>query len=207
MSEQSKGRPVQPKCPKCGKALYKRMDPGGVKTSDPYGWCRNASCESYNVDQSGESRFAPIGGAAPPPKKAPEAKPKAEGKPEAKPAAKPAAAPKVTPPPPKKAPAPVAKKAAKAKADADAKASAEVAEAAAKAVGAKLSAPAKGEGDAVDKARERISKALEAVEATYSKAVIGLALAIVSQQMGSHEAANALIAEYDLEAKYGIKPR
>jgi hypothetical protein len=202
MSEQSKGRPVQPKCPKCGKALYKRMDPGGVKTSDPYGWCRNSGCELYNTDQSGESRFAPIGGAAPPSKKS-------EGKPASKPEAKPAPtkAPKVAPPPPKKAPQPVDKKAAKAKADAEAKASAEVAEAAAKAVGAKLAPAAEGEGDAVAKARKRISQALEAVEATYSKAVIGLALAIVSQQMGSHEAANALIAEYDLEERYGIKPR
>lgn len=186
MSE-GRGRPVQPKCTHCGKALYKRMDPGGVKTSDPYGWCRNASCEAYNTDQSGESRFAPIGGEA----KAPEAKPK-------------------------KAPEAKAKKGAKkAKAKKGAAEAAEAAEAVAAAVGAKpkkgtkkpAAAPAPDESPAVEKARGRIAKALEAVEKTYSKHVIGLTLAIVSQEMGSHEAANALIAEYDLKRLYGIEPR
>lgn len=67
----SAGRPVQPKCD-CGKALYKRMDAGPVKTSDPYGWCRNPDCDHYNKDQSGESRFSALD--------ASEAKPKSAGK-------------------------------------------------------------------------------------------------------------------------------
>lgn len=193
---EGKGRPVQPKCEHCGKALYKRMDPGGVKTADPYAWCRNASCEAYNTDQSGDSRFAPIGGAAPAKKAV------------AKPASGGTSAPKVAPPPPAK-PAPKPDKAvAKKRAAQDAAEAAAVAEAAAAAVGAKADAASDdGELDVVAKARKRIQLALDAVEKTYSKAVIGLALAIVSQQMGNNEAANALIAEYNLEELYGIQPR
>lgn len=202
-SIEGKGRPVQPKCSHCGKALYKRMDPGGVKTTDPYGWCRNASCEAYNTDQSGESRFAPVGGTAPvkpasaktEPKPAAKVEPKATGK-----------APKVVPPKPTKAPAPDKAK-TKARAATDAAEAAEVAEAAAAAVGAKSAEPSGSKEGAVAKARERIGLALAAVEKTYSKAVIGLTLAIVSQEMGSHEAANALIAEYGLTEQYGIEPK
>ncbi len=196
-----KGRPVQPKCEQCGKALYKRMDSGGVKTTDPYGWCRNAKCSAYNTDQSGESRFAPIGGAAP--DKA-EPKPKAE----AKPSGKPSKAPKVVPPAPKKAPPKPDKAKAKARAAKDAAEAAKVAEDAAAAVGAASEASEAPEGSTpLDKARHRIGLAMKAVEKTYSKAVIGLTLAIVSQEMGSHEAANALIREYDLTEQYGIEPK
>jgi hypothetical protein len=42
-----------PKCPKCGKALYKAKDKGKqVKKEDPWAYCRNVKCELYGVDQS-----------------------------------------------------------------------------------------------------------------------------------------------------------
>jgi hypothetical protein len=212
-----KGRPEQPKCEHCGKALYKRMDPGAVKPADPYAWCRNAACSHFNQDQSGgTSRFQPQGGAAP----APAAKPAA--KPVAKPvaaAAKPATPAKAPPKPAptseaaaKKAPVPViaprpappktAKPTLPALADDALLAAVEasVEEAAAE-------RKAGVEGEATAKARERIRKAMEAVEATYSRSVIGLALAIVAQETGSQAAANALITEFNLQEQYGIQPR
>jgi hypothetical protein len=36
--------PPHPKCPECGKALYKRADPGPVKKEDPWAFCRNPKC-------------------------------------------------------------------------------------------------------------------------------------------------------------------
>lgn len=59
-SKKMSGRPKQPKCPECGKALYKRMDPGQVKKSDPYAWCRNKACALHNRPQE-TSRFSPLG--------------------------------------------------------------------------------------------------------------------------------------------------
>jgi len=55
-----KGRPIQPKCPHCGKPLYKRMNPGPVQKDDPYGWCRNEACEWYNKSQTEMSSFTPL---------------------------------------------------------------------------------------------------------------------------------------------------
>ena len=44
---------AHPKCPKCGKALYKAKDKGKqVKKDDPWAYCRNGKCELCGVDQS-----------------------------------------------------------------------------------------------------------------------------------------------------------
>ncbi len=63
------------------------------------------------------------------------------------------------------------------------------------------------EPEAVTKARNRIRDVLKAVEAKFGTNAVGLALAIVSQETGSDEAANALIAEYRLSELYGIQQR
>jgi len=44
-----KGRhPKHPKCPGCGKALYKSKSPGAsTKTTDPYRYCRNRDCLAH----------------------------------------------------------------------------------------------------------------------------------------------------------------
>lgn len=45
----SKIHQKHPKCPKCGKALYKSPIKGSpVKKSDPYAFCRNEKCEVFN---------------------------------------------------------------------------------------------------------------------------------------------------------------
>lgn len=138
----SKGRPQQPKCPGCKKALYKRMDSGQVKKADPYAWCRNKKCIAYNSDQSsGATRFQALNGVQPEPE-------------------------------PFKA---------------------------------EVDFPA--EPEAVSKARARIRSVLDATEAKFGSNAVGLALAIVSQETGNHEAANALINEYKLAEQYGIQPR
>jgi type IV secretory pathway VirB10-like protein len=208
-----KGRPVQPKCDHCGKALYKRMDSGPVKTADPYAWCRNRECEQYNRDQSkGKSPHKALGGVSKvtvPAKRAPDpSPPKAPAMPPAKKAA--------PPKPAKDAPdrdAMVADAARKAHREAAAAATetsaedavSEAVEAAREAAAA--ATPAAGEHEATVKARARIKKAIMTVQQTYSRNVIGLALAIVAQETGSHEAANALIREYKLDTAYGIQPR
>lgn len=66
--------------------------------------------------------------------------------------------------------------------------------------------PEDSEPAAVKTARERIRDVLEAVHRQYDHNIIGLTLAIVSQETGSHKAANALISEYDLDKKFGIHP-
>lgn len=56
-------------------------------------------------------------------------------------------------------------------------------------------------------ARERIQQVIAGVEQAYSRNIIGLALAIVAQELGSYDAANKLIEEYKLQELYGILPR
>lgn len=132
-SKKAKGRPKQPRCGACKKALYKRMDSGQVKKSDPYAWCRNKGCVRHNQDQTtdGSSRFDVLNEAS-------------EGS---------------------------------------------------------------MEPDAVTKARARIKAVMSAAETQYGSNVVGLALAIVTQELGNHEAANSLIAEYELDKRFGIEPR
>lgn len=170
----SKGRPKQPKCKSCGKSLYKRMDTGQVLKTDPYAWCRNKDCKKYNQDQSGKSRFKPLGDDAV--KKSQTAgywdairgkgKEGSKEPPPAKPS-KPKSLPMATPP--------------------------------------VLVEPK--EPEPVRKARARIREVMEATEAQFGPNTIGLALAIVSQETGNHEAANSLIREYNLTKLYGIQPR
>jgi len=213
------GRPKQPRCEHCGKALYKRMDPGQVRKSDPYAWCRNKACSHYNTDPSGASRFAPLGGV--------EALAKAPVKRKPKPKAK-------------KPKAVLAWPVARSEADAElmraiedmpdgpdrieahARLAATI-EVALKAKAAEDAAPDIGgddlaqaiaeakaeasEPEAVSKARSRIRKVVEAAESQFGPQAIGLALAIVTQETGNNEAANHLIQEYDLELAYGIEAR
>jgi hypothetical protein len=158
MPRTSKGRPKQPKCPSCGKALYKRMNPGQVLPLDPYSWCRNKLCALWNTDQTERSRFGPLKGKA-------KGKAKRKGK---------------KPPPAK----PLLPKQSV------------------------LDVGVEGqEQAAVAKARARIKAVIDATEEQYGPEAIGLALAIVSQETGNHEAANSLIKEYKLLEKYGIKPK
>lgn len=179
------GRPEQPKCPECKRAVYKRMDAGPVKTSDPYAWCRNQKCDMYNTDQSGgKTRFPALGGKAP---EKPAKKAEAEKPPKfAKPAKEREAAEDEKPAKPLKTARPTVK------------------------LGKKPEKAAKSDEEKaaiMESARERIKKAIGAVEQSYSKAIIGLALAIVSQEIGQHDAADSLIREFKLEKKYGLKPK
>jgi len=175
------GRPQQPKC-ECGKSLYKRMDPGSVKTSDPYGWCRNKKCSRYNVDQSGESRFSPLEGE--PVGTAPTT-PTAPAKPESD---------VVDPAHDAKRQKSLRKSLAKTKAKKEAPEAPEP----------------ESEGDepeAVRKARARIKKVVEAAKVQFGTQTVGLVLAICSQETGNHDAANQLIAEYNLTERFGIEPQ
>lgn len=49
-----KGRhPVHPKCPGCGRSMYKASEKGAkVKKTDPWRYCRNKACDLFGVDQS-----------------------------------------------------------------------------------------------------------------------------------------------------------
>lgn len=55
MSDENKSRhPPHPRCPFCGKAIYKTMIKGKwVKKSDPWAFCRNRACKEYGNNQSG----------------------------------------------------------------------------------------------------------------------------------------------------------
>lgn len=58
---------------------------------------------------------------------------------------------------------------------------------------------------AVQKARQRIRQLVKAVTADQDKSAVGLVLAIVNQETGSHEAANQIIDEYKLDELFGIQ--
>jgi hypothetical protein len=69
----------------------------------------------------------------------------------------------------------------------------------------KAARKAEGEPEAIRKARSRIRAILVKVGAVgMDSNVIGITLAIVSQETGNHEAANALIDKFDLEDAFGI---
>lgn len=41
------GRPKPPRCPECGKALYRTMEVGSKRNTDFYVYCRNGECAIY----------------------------------------------------------------------------------------------------------------------------------------------------------------
>ena len=42
---------AHPRCPSCGRALYKALLPGSrVSKRDRYSWCRNAECQLFGRD-------------------------------------------------------------------------------------------------------------------------------------------------------------
>lgn len=56
--------PKHPRCPHCGKALYKTIKKGGLTNkSDSWGWCRNVDCSHYLVDQAKKKskKSVPVG--------------------------------------------------------------------------------------------------------------------------------------------------
>ena len=181
----SAGRPQQPKC-SCGKALYKRMDAGPVKTTDPYGFCRNRDCEHYNKDQSGESRFSPLArkSGAPKAKTIPPAAPKKSTIPPAKHKTS----------PPTKAPRP----------DKLGATIHEVLKTRDPARKPKTIVPPPSR-DPISRARDQITQIM-AEKGEHAKATVGIALGLLSQETGSKDAANLLISELALSDKYGIEP-
>jgi hypothetical protein len=209
----SNGRPVQPKCPHCGKAMYKRMDAGAVKTEDSYGWCRNAACDHFNVDQSGASRFKALEGVEAKPSKVAKLEEAAGITPKAKSIAPPKAKTTILPPaaastkaktlPPGAIEAPKAKKA---------KQEAEPAPVAAKsksiapeAVKAKpLTVPPSDDPAEMIKARRRIKKII-AAEGDSKASAIGAALGILNHEAGNTKLGDKLIQELGL-SEYGINP-
>ena len=53
MSKKGGAHPPHPKCPECGKAMYKTMVKGKtVATDDPWAYCRNQDCPLYGKNQS-----------------------------------------------------------------------------------------------------------------------------------------------------------
>lgn len=46
------GHPKHPKCPNCGRAMYKSPESRAVKKSEPFAFCRNKKCKLHLTDQS-----------------------------------------------------------------------------------------------------------------------------------------------------------
>jgi hypothetical protein len=67
----NKGRPKSPRCPECGKALYRTLEAGRKRNTDFYIYCRNAECNVYgDIRKSGYEDFAEKGNFRISPKKA-----------------------------------------------------------------------------------------------------------------------------------------
>lgn len=61
------------------------------------------------------------------------------------------------------------------------------------------------EPQAIREARERLRALIAEATRDAPRPSIGIVLAIVNQETGNHAAANALIEEYGLERRFGIK--
>lgn len=136
-------RPNHPKCPACGKAMYKQMGGKRVKKTAPWTFCRDTDCLLYGKNQAAKPRPA---------------RQKAR-------AAEPELAPAPVPMEPRKA---------------------------------------NGEHPALQKARDRIRKAINE-GGRYGTNVIGLTLTIVAQEMGNDDVADKLIDEYNLTELFGVQ--
>lgn len=62
------------------------------------------------------------------------------------------------------------------------------------------------EPEPIQKARARIKELVKKATAGQDPTGVALVLAILNQETGSHAAANKLIAEHQLDKKFGIKP-
>lgn len=49
-------RPRHPKCPACGKAMYKQMGGKRVKVTAPWAFCRNKNCDLFGKNQTAPTR-------------------------------------------------------------------------------------------------------------------------------------------------------
>lgn len=200
-----KPRPIQPKCPACGKSLYKGLPPSvpgkykSVKKSDPYKYCRNEGCEAYgDITEHGHEA---ISGS------------EAENKQEAKKA-----------PSPKAKSKPVAKVPERVKtvAEQPKNPEPEVTESESEVNESEVPRPlcqvcgrveciceqldANGEASEVKQARDRIKRALTQ-NGQYTPNLIGLVLTMLAQELDNNEIANKLIDDYNLSARYGIHKR
>jgi hypothetical protein len=53
------GRPKPPRCPECGKALYRTLEARRKRNTDFYIYCRNAECNVYgDIRESGYTEYA-----------------------------------------------------------------------------------------------------------------------------------------------------
>lgn len=172
--------PTHPKCPGCGKALFKAFDgpwngkpAAKVRPADPYDFCRNRKCP-----RSGSSGIDPK-------YTTPEEQRRTMGavfagrdldvkSPAASRGMKELTGPGAL------------KRLARSKAKQD----------------ASVTKPT--ELPAVAKARERIREILKQVASGAPPAAVGLVLAIVNQETGNQVSANALIDEFELDKKFGL---
>lgn len=169
-----------PKCATCGRALFKAPDVGvKVKPTDEYQYCRNPDCDQYCYRETGAAPEAPPEPTTPP---VPAPPPARAGSAPARPKRRARAADEVAEPPPPEE-TPVAKEASEAP-------EAEAGE---------------GEPISVHVARARIKALLSQWTDGRSAVAIGLVLAIVNQELGCHEGANALIREFKLDELFGLE--
>lgn len=168
--------PIHPKCPSCGKALFKSYKAAKVRPADPYRFCRNEKC----------TRCGPSG-ITPSPEPGPSRGMKElTDKDATKRLAKSKAAQKVTVTPPEPKP--------------------ERPPTRAKRRTVSAAQPEKpGEPPAVAKARARIRALLESVTKDAPKVSVGLVLAILNQETGNHKAANQLIDDFKLDQVFGLE--
>lgn len=169
----SKGlHPKHPPCPGCGRALYKSAVVGKqVKKTDPWAFCRGKKCDRYGQDQTKFKTTDDLHAAL---AKTP--------------------VPEPTPTLPKEAPEATCEHSCP-----------ELAQDGRCTLDGLLSTqeapkPVEPEHPSIAKARERIRGLVEQAAGDTAPNIVGLTLALVSQETGNHAAANALIDEYSLEA-------
>lgn len=200
-----KPRPKQPKCPCCGKSLYKGLPPStpgkykSVKKTDPYKFCRNEECMAFgDITEHG---YEAIDGSEPVSKQ--EAKRPSSSKAKSKPSTKVPEGVKT-----------VAEQPIEAEPE-DTEAEPEDTEAEAPRPLCQICGRVEcicdqlgdgSESEQVRQARDRIKRAL-IQDGDYTHNLIGLVLTMLAQELGNNGIANQLIDDYNLSDRYGIHKR
>jgi hypothetical protein len=171
------GRPISPKCPHCGFALFKTEKAGQIILTDEYRYCRNEKCRAYGVHVAScnqiKKQIAPVGNSSIKHKRA------------AQPVDK-KSHPQPNPPPsnPPSNPSP------------------NTTTSTMNSSTQPLSIIEQGENNIIREARMKI---VSEISGHQTKCLTALSLAVVLQELGDGDLANVLIERYELDKLYDIK--
>lgn len=186
-----------PKCPQCGRALYKAYGKGSkVSPEDPYVFCRNAACDlggEEGIERRGSRARCAVGHGA------------ADGCAECDPAVQVDMDREAAAPPPTSETPPAAPETPALVPEPEPRTPEPTRPFRRRSAPASVSSEDAPRTVAVIVARQKIKHVIAALTADKSREAVGLILALVNQELGCHAGANALIDELGLDVKFGLE--